>query len=250
MYGHLLVPHKFEFSEEEVDIGPMGTALGKHVKNLRRTYQQSRTKTEPWIAVLNSLGFEWDAREARFRLLMHAVLTYKEVYGDFLVPAKFVVPKYSRDFPPAFWGLRVGQMYHDLRKSTRVKEHAARMQQLGIPTVGVLPRRAEMLLQAIEVYKRLNGQTAETLNIARGFCVNICDEDWPEELWGFPLRQAVDRVIHRGAFEEFHPQFIAAGLKVLPKEAIERRREKKRNYDQRVREMGQGCSPTGDLAES
>jgi len=250
MYGHLLVPSKFVFLKEEEDIGPKGTALGKHVTQLRTIYKDSQTKSEPWIAVLNSLGFEWDAHEAQFRLLMRAVLAYREVYGDFLIPLKFVIPKHTRDFPPAFWGLPVGSLYHNLLNNKLTNERMASMNEMGVPAVGVLSRRAEKLLQALEVFKRLNRQTAGTLSIPHGYCVKIYDEDWPEELWGYMLHRAVSNVTRGGALKEFHPQFIAAGLKFLPQEEIDRRREKKRIYDQRVREMGKDFSLAKDLAES
>ena len=58
---------------------------------------------------LDALGFVWDVRSTGFNEVYSALVRYKEIYGDLLVPQNFIVPQgKEHGFPQELWGLKLG----------------------------------------------------------------------------------------------------------------------------------------------
>jgi hypothetical protein len=55
------------------------------------------------------------ASEARFQKVYSALVTYKKIYGDLLVPQPFIVPDQSADWPKESWSLRLGARVNAIR---------------------------------------------------------------------------------------------------------------------------------------
>jgi hypothetical protein len=110
-----------------------GMPLGKKIPTVRsKTY----LKANPGATErLKDIGFEFDgkvaANDARFNNVYNALVRYKELNGDLLVPQPFVVPSGSKDWEEQFWDLRLGARVNAIRsQGTFVKTNPGRREQL------------------------------------------------------------------------------------------------------------------------
>lgn len=109
-----------------------GLPLGKIIPAVRtKSYYKQHPEAE---AKLNSLGFQPDvttaANDLRYQRVYNALVKYKELYGDLLVPQPFTVPE-SEDWPEDTRGLRLGARVNAIRsQGTFVKSNPARRDQL------------------------------------------------------------------------------------------------------------------------
>ena len=109
-----------------------GLPLGKIIPAVRtKAYYKQHPEAE---AKLNSLGFQPDvtttANDLRFQRVYDALVKYKELYGDLLIPQPFTVPD-SEDWPEDIRGLRLGARVNAIRsQGTFVKANPSRRVQL------------------------------------------------------------------------------------------------------------------------
>ena len=225
MYGHLQVPVRFGFREEEREgLGIFAGTLGSHVASLRKAYMKlndSDKEKQAWVSQLQSIGFVWAPLEEAFHLHVRAILHYQKLYGDFLIPRSFVVPVELECWPEDYHGLKLGRIYEYIRRGTLPAHRREILKENGIPQADFMTQKAESILQAIEVYKKVHQQTAETLDIKRSFHVPVCDEEWPEHLWGLNLGDAVYNIKTMHCFDKYLTQFEEAGVKPMPHEYVE-----------------------------
>ena len=109
-----------------------GLPLGKKMAAVRT---KSFLKNNPGAKEkLEALGIQLDgkaaANDTRFQKVYDALVTYKKLNGDLLVPQPFVVPKES-DWPESTWGLRLGARVNAIRsQGTFVNTNPDRRKQL------------------------------------------------------------------------------------------------------------------------
>jgi len=110
-----------------------GLPLGKKLSVVR---SKAFLKNNPGAREkLEALGFELDSKAAandtRFQKVYDALLTYKKLNGDLLVPQPFVVPEKSDEWPENTWGLRLGARVNAIRsQGTFVNTNPDRRKQL------------------------------------------------------------------------------------------------------------------------
>ena len=110
-----------------------GLPLGKKLASVR---SKSFLKNNPDAKEkLEALGVELDgktaANDTRFQNVYDALVTYKNLNGDLLVPQPFVVPDQSDEWPESTWGLRLGARVNAIRsQGTFVNTNPDRRKQL------------------------------------------------------------------------------------------------------------------------
>ena len=133
--GSLIVPSNFIVPS--YDPWPEATRdmpLGKKIPSVRT---KAYLKANPGATdKLKQIGFEFDgkvaANDARFNNVYNALVRYKELNGDLLVPQPFIIPDDSSDWPEETWGLRLGARVNAIRsQGTFVKTNPARKDQLN-----------------------------------------------------------------------------------------------------------------------
>jgi len=126
---NFIVPNYAPWPEET-----QGLPLGKMITTIR---SKAFLKANPDAAEkLQTLGFELDgkaaANEAKFSLVYKALASYKQIYGDLLVPQPFVIPAQSPGWPQETWGLRLGARVNAIRsQGTFIKTNPEREQLLN-----------------------------------------------------------------------------------------------------------------------
>jgi hypothetical protein len=110
-----------------------GLPLGKILPTVSsKSYFKNHPEAE---GMLNKLGFRMDAKSAsndlRYQKVYDALVRYKDLYGDLLVPQPFTVPENSDQWPEDVWGLRLGARVNAIRsQGTFVKADPLRKEEL------------------------------------------------------------------------------------------------------------------------
>ena len=132
--------------------------LGRTVNTIRSqgTFVDGDPERRGW---LEAHGFVFDDLERQWESVLGALLRYKELKGDMLVPRSFVVPPSSDDWPEEMWGMRLGRTVISIRSGTFVRDHADRRELLESEGFVMQVRRspAEKLRAAEAHYGRVRG---------------------------------------------------------------------------------------------
>jgi hypothetical protein len=110
-----------------------GLPLGKIMPTVRsKAYLKQHPEAE---AKLIALGFQPDVKAAaidlRYQRVYDALVVYKELYGDLLVPQPFTVPEDGDEWPEEVRGLNLGSRVNAIRtQGTFVKSNPSRKDEL------------------------------------------------------------------------------------------------------------------------
>lgn len=110
-----------------------GLPLGKIVPTVTsKSYLKKNPEAE---GMLRKVGFRLDAKsasnDARYQKVYDALVKYKELYGDLLVPQPFTVPDDDDTWPENTRGLRLGARVNAIRsQGTFVKADPVRKEEL------------------------------------------------------------------------------------------------------------------------
>ena len=121
--GDLLVPASY--------VDETGFRLGVWISNLRaarKTRPDSFQVTPEHIAMLDEIGMQWDAREAKWQCALRRAGEYRAAYGDLAVPVNY---KTEDGFCLGDWIRRMRESYaaHDARLTP---ERVANLSALGM----------------------------------------------------------------------------------------------------------------------
>ena len=190
LHGDMLVPCKFVIPNES-SVWPeetWGLHLGSLVSNIRSggSYADKRD-------ALIGMGFDFNFRTARYVLVKLALLQYKDLYGNILVPQSFVVPRNDPNWPKDLWDMNLGSIAHGIRGGTRYAERKQELIKIGFHFG---PQRAaygySLIKTALMHYKSISGKG--DMRVPYNFVVPENDERWPEELWGMKLGVLVNNI--------------------------------------------------------
>ena len=182
-----------------------GMPLGKKIPTVRsKAYLKANAgATER----LNEIGFEFDgkvaANDARFNNVYNALVRYKEINGDLLVPQPFVVPDGSAEWAEECHGLRLGARVNAIRsQGTFIKTNPDRREQLDqlgfeweLPSSG--KKRGRKKKEEIEA---LAGPAPPGL--LESSDVPAVDQEMAAEIAAEPVPVAVESPVLSSAFNE------------------------------------------------
>ena len=127
----MLVPAKFKVPDESTvwPASVLGLRLGRAVSGIRggRDYASRRDELE-------SIGFVYRSQTSKlygYKNVKLALLRYKELYGDMLVPAKFKVPDESTVWPASVLGLRLGSAVNHIRTGYNYASRRDELESIG-----------------------------------------------------------------------------------------------------------------------
>jgi hypothetical protein len=153
----------------------------------------------------------------RAQQLMLAIKTYKLVYrisegSPVVIPVRFVVPHDSPDWPQELWGLKLGEKADSILQG-HYAEYQDEFDAVGLTAkFGPVDDRAQLIIQAVKIYKRLHAiPDGGKVVIPGSFVVPHDSPDWPQELWGLKLGMKTSDIQH-GYYAEYQDEFDALGL--------------------------------------
>ncbi|RHY24187.1 hypothetical protein DYB32_009134 [Aphanomyces invadans] len=111
-FGHTNVPRAFDIpSKYPWPTHLWGLPLGVMVNDVRKAMQSLAPNK---IALLDGMGFVWNAHDVIWAKQLQAVTTFASLHGHTNVPRMFVVPA-SAPWPEDTWSMKLGFVVHNLR---------------------------------------------------------------------------------------------------------------------------------------
>jgi len=164
-------------------------------------------------------------RDARgFEEVVLALGSYKELFGNVLVPSRWVVPSCA-PWPMNTWGLALGRRVSSIRHGKaytgvdggrRLRSREQVLSDLGfVWEIQRDPRGFAHVYQALVLYRQLHGH----LDIPRPFVSPGEDDDhavvWPRVLWGMNLGRTLYDIRRGAAYCSSKQQLLLADLGVV-----------------------------------
>ena len=186
--GDLLVPRKFCVPEGNYQWpkSTWGVRLGTVVYNIRGGSSYTDQRDD-----LLSIGFCYDALQARYDILKKSLLVYKEIYGNMLVPKNFEIPQ-NADWPSHLWGLKLGIAVYNIRgKKGSYADKKEELLSIGFKYN--IHKRFDYECVRIAVYKYRELYHG-SIRIPAVYNIPENDPWYPEETWGMCLGSIVTRI--------------------------------------------------------
>ncbi|OQS03932.1 hypothetical protein THRCLA_03783, partial [Thraustotheca clavata] len=188
---YLLLPSKYHVPDAEpFPLHMRGSTIDLVV--FRQAYKL-RTLELDIVAALDALHFVWDVQEHKRQLNFLALRTYKQIFGDLLVPERFHVPE-DPTWPSEIWNLHLGRVVRKIR-SFGPDGPVQRKDELN--AMGFVWEHADFQwnihLSALQIYRRIYGN----IRVPQFFKVpneENCEANWPRDMWGLQLGRIVNRL--------------------------------------------------------
>jgi len=208
VHGNLVIPRRYIVPNDDVYPPEFhGVDLSGMVYKME--WWQSHIKSRPErVSELTSLGFVWERLQPEWNLVLEALITYSELYGDLLVPNKFVVPN-NDHWARATWGLNLGNCVYRIRARNdflRGSNAYSRKEQLdGLGFVwDAYEERYHKFYAALWLYAKINKLGKFSKNrvpLIVPFTFRVPNEKaWPEDLWGYPLGVKCNAVLQKSLY--------------------------------------------------
>jgi hypothetical protein len=128
--GDMLVPTKFVVASDNI-IWPeetRGMKLGRDVYNIRGGHSWKDKRED-----LESIGFDFNPQTLRYgyEATRAALLKYKDLKGDMLVPTKFMVASDNITWPKETWGMKLGRDVQSIRGGHSWKNKREDLESIG-----------------------------------------------------------------------------------------------------------------------
>eukprot|EP00596_Hydrurales_sp_CCMP1899_P006115 CAMPEP_0119052184 /NCGR_PEP_ID=MMETSP1177-20130426/73569_1 /TAXON_ID=2985 /ORGANISM="Ochromonas sp, Strain CCMP1899" /LENGTH=217 /DNA_ID=CAMNT_0007031673 /DNA_START=834 /DNA_END=1484 /DNA_ORIENTATION=- len=214
----MLVPQRFVVPVNDI-IWPKetwGMKLGTVVSNIRAGTSYVAKRED-----LESIGFDFNSQQIGYEAIRAALMKYKDLKGDMLVPHNFVVASDNIIWPKETWGMKLGRDVINIRAGNSWKDKREDLESIGFDfNPQKLRYGYEATKAALLKYKDLKGD----MLVPTKFVVASDNIIWPEETWGKKLGRDVINI--RGGHSwkdkredlesigfDFNPQTLRYGYK-------------------------------------
>lgn len=202
--GDMLVPRRFivprsdEWPEETWNM-----RLGDVVYNIRRGVNYLDKRED-----LVNIGFHFEShRSYEAELVIQALLKFKKINGNYVVPAHFIVPEGRKNgnWSKKMWGMELGQVVVNIRCGI-YSEWREELRHRGIifDTAELKFNKAKT---ALVNFKKINGH----MMVPTRFVVPSNNHNWPRDTWGLKLGGVVSK-IRGGDYSDKQEELLRIGF--------------------------------------
>ena len=186
LHNHSMVAEAFVVPRNSTEWPKVtwGLRLGATANNVRRNFAFKNKKEE-----LLALGFCYDLKEVRFHALKAALIHYKKLHGNLLIPTRYVVPS-NYEWPNEMWDVNMGAQVHGIRKGF-YKDKKAELLEIGF--VYAVRKKFEYEDVKIAVFKYREYYHGST-DIPPVYNIPFNDPWYPKETWGLCLGSYASRI--------------------------------------------------------
>lgn len=200
LYGNLDIPYRYIVPNiTTADIWPEGSQamkLGAIVSRIRTRNDFAAHRDE-----FEALGLVYERNDDSFSIVYDALKCYKDIYGNLLVKALFVVPS-NPPWPKCCYGLKLGSRVDQIRNKGQYSSNPEYLQKLEVLgfvwETGRDKRGFGHIYGALQVYKLVYGH----LNVPVNFVVPY-EDPWPTEIGGMKLGIRVNHIRNRGDWAQY-----------------------------------------------
>lgn len=214
-HSHLVMPRKYVV--EEVEKYPKewhGVDLAATVYDMKWWLRHVQQRPDR-VADLNKLGFVWERLQPEFNLILEALITYRSLHDNLLVPSKFVVPFGDEQWSRACWGISLGKAVYRIRsrgdflRGNKTEKRRRQLNALGF-VWDVQEYKFETFCDALRLYAKheASGDSSRrtgALKVPTQFIVPD-SKDWPQSLWGYPLGAKCTAIRQKGLYVKGDPE--------------------------------------------
>ena len=204
-YNDLNVPYQFVIPNSPNWAEDLwGMKLGSTVSGIRNKGSYSEYRAE-----LEEMGFSFDSQLIRhgWEKVKRALLRYKSLHEDLLVPNDFVIPN-GHDWAEDLWGMKLGYTVSSIRNKFHYATYRAELEEMGFNFDSQLTGHGwEKVSRALLTYKSLH----EDLLVPRDFVIPN-DPDWADDLWGMKLGSTVSYIRNKGSYSEYRAELEEMGF--------------------------------------
>lgn len=146
--------------------------------------------------------------DRKYDLMVTALLRYKQINGDMLVPCKFAVPENS-DWPTETWRLNLGIFVGNVRNGNAYTERNDELRRLGFEFEPKFNNRYgyDLVKKAMLRYKELYGNMLIT-----SVYVVPDTNDWPIPMRGMKLGNIVNNVRRGSSYADKRQDLLEIGF--------------------------------------
>ena len=204
LHGNMQVPLDFRVPKNTADWPEesWGLNLGLAANNIRNGLHYRSKRFE-----LEKLGFHFSPIITKYDTAKTALLSYQRIYGDMLVPFKFVIPKKSDKWPEETWGINLGVMVSNIRSGGSHADKREELISLGFNFNSRIARY-ELVKLALLKYKNLYGST----RVPQSFVVPDVSNIWPKGMCGMNLGSIVHSIRGGSRYIEKKQELIDLGF--------------------------------------
>jgi hypothetical protein len=219
IYGNMFVPFNFEVPGQSLvcnnDIRwPEETwnmKLGSIVSDIRRCKRYSSYRVD-----LARMGFDFNPQNRyEYESIKAALLKYQDMYGDMLVPQRFMVPVNDINWPEDTLGINLGAAVSFIRRGQSYPERKEDLEMIGFDfnpqTSGYLYKSVKAALLS---YQELNGH----MLVPREFTVPANDIRWLKETRGMKLGLIVSNLRSQNSYADHREDLESIGFDYNPQE--------------------------------
>ena len=200
LYGNMLVPTSFTvpadgwgWPKESWNI-----RLGIVVQTLRRGSYADRKQE------LIEMGFCYDVYKERYTIVLAALLAYKKLHGNVLVPQHFVVPSKSEVYHKDALGLKLGSVVHGIRHKGIYSDHKEELISIGFDYSSQQRVGWNTFKIAMAAFTKIYNHTI----VSEPFVIPSKTTEWPKETWGLKLGATVDNVRRNYEFKDKREELL------------------------------------------
>jgi virulence-associated protein VapD len=205
---NMLVPQSFVVPTDD-DTWPIktwGMKLGTIVSNIRNNnaYADHRPRLE-------SIGFDYTDQSLYYGydVVEPALLTYKYLKKNMLVPASFEVPTDDDTWPIKTWGMKLGGVVYTIRNKNNYADHRPRLESIGFDYTDQISHYGyDVVEPALLTYMDFK----RNMLVPQSFVVPTDDDTWPIKTWDMKLGTVVSNIRNNNAYADHRPRLESIGF--------------------------------------
>jgi hypothetical protein len=216
MYGDLYV--KWSFIVPQSPEWPVSTwtmKLGLIADGLRNRKGRSEQVREQ----LKILGFDFSnqTKTTSFDKLKEALVTYKQLYGDLIIPCRYCIEESDERYAQELWGMPLGKIIHSIRSIGTRAKHKEELIAMGFQYENLKrPANYEEVKEALTIYKQYYGH----LHIPCNYVISKDDCRFPPHLHEMRLGNAVSKIRIANAYSRHRKELEEMGFSYQKKMKI------------------------------
>lgn len=200
LYGNMLVPTSFTVPADKWGWPKecWNIRLGIVVQTIRRGSYADRKQE------LIEMGFCYDVYKERYKVVLAALLAYKKLHGNLLVPQHYVVPSKSEAYHKDALGLKLGSVVHSIRQKEVHSHHKEELISIGFDYSSQSKVGWNTFKTAMAAFTKIYNHTI----VSEPFVIPSNSTKWPKETWGLKLGATVDSVKRNYEFKDKREELI------------------------------------------
>jgi len=204
VYGDLLVPNRYVVPTNDTRYSDdnEGMKLGSVVFTIRMRNAYKEHKEE-----LLAMGFDYNSQVRDFEEVKVALLAYKEIYGNLLVPNKYIVPINDIKYPKEVRGMSLGITVNNIRNKNAYKGHKEELLAMGFDFHSEVRE-----FQEVKVALLSYNNTYGNLLVPVDYIIPYDDTRYPESVRGMRLGHSVIGIRAFDIYKEHKEELLAIGF--------------------------------------